>query len=511
MALPQDGFPTVSSEAVTATSVDAPPVQPARSRRVLRNASWLTGGRWLGDLLSFGLFVVLARRFGADGIGRFAYGSVIASFVSLFIGLGLDEYGIRELSRLPAEEGRALMGRLVATQLVLCVAVSAGLGLFLLITHPSAETIALVLLLSAQQATMTVARTFFVPAFADQRMERFAAAEFACRGGGMLLAPILVIAARSSLPMALIGYPVGGVVLLGIALREARLHLGRLQLQVSRVELVRLIRVAWAFGAGEVVYMLYARTDVVLLAWIAGDRVAGLYASSLKFYEVGSRPVYFLGVSAYPMLTRLFAERSERLAAVAGRLLRAAFGAGTLLAWGVAFVVPVLLVPLLGPEFRSAEPVVRTMSALMLLTASEMVAVRLLLAAQLEHTKVKLQVIGTLVNIGLDLALIPWLGIYGAIVATTVALFVVNALYIRPLERQLGPEPWRAALRWVTPAIAAAAASGAVVVRLRGSSRVLAGVTLVVFAAVALRGGLAWALGTSSTNLMPILGREDRP
>ena len=48
--------------------------------------------------------------------------------------------------------------------------------------------------------------------------------------------------------------------------------------------------------------------------------------------------------------------------------------------WGLYFVVPLVLVPLLGPRFASTVPVLHMITGLAIVQAGEIVLVRLLLA-----------------------------------------------------------------------------------------------------------------------------------
>src|SRR5690348_15591118 len=158
------------------TTIPLPPAASKPHHRsplvILRNAGWLTIGRLIGDGVSFGLFIVLSRYFGPAGIGQFAYGFAIASFAAIFISIGLDEFGVREFARGAAREPARLLGKLLASQFALVVLVAAGLATFLVLTHAPSSDVGIVLLLSAQQALLAVARTFFIPAYAVQAMAR---------------------------------------------------------------------------------------------------------------------------------------------------------------------------------------------------------------------------------------------------------------------------------------------------------------------------------------------------
>ncbi|HET7563619.1 MAG TPA: oligosaccharide flippase family protein [Gemmatimonadaceae bacterium] len=477
------------------TTIPLPPAASKPHHRsplvILRNAGWLTIGRLIGDGVSFGLFIVLSRYFGPAGIGQFAYGFAIASFAAIFVSIGLDEFGVREFARGAAREPARLLGKLLASQFALMVLVAAGLATFLVLTHASSSDVGIVLLLSAQQALLAVARTFFIPAYAVQAMARPALMEVGCRVAGMLVTLVLVIAFHASLVLSLVGYPIGAVALLVMATSAGIRQVGVPRMRTSWNEIARMLRVAWPFGASDLVFLLYTRADLVILTWLRGDAMAGIYATALKFFEVSVLPLFFLGFAAYPALSQSFQQRESTLPAAAGRLVLAFLTISSLIAWGLIFIVPSVLVPLLGDQFVSAAPVTRLMAVLVVLTALEAALTRLLLAIHLQVIKFKLQVVATVLNIALDLLLIPTLGIPGAIAATAIALAVVDVLYIRAARTRLPGAPLTEVLTVFLVPLVCAVLAGTVTVWLGWAEWLVACTSLAIFLGVAWVSGLA--------------------
>ena len=405
---------------------------------ILFNAGWLTGTRIAGDLASVLLFVILARHFGPTGIGQYAYGLAIAGFVYAFVLLGLEEYGIRECSRLTPERRSALISRLVGTQLRIIALASLLLFGFLLITEPSDATALIVILLAAYQAMLAVARTLFVPAFSQQSMIGPAITEFVCRVSVICVAIVLVLGAHTSLSSSLIPLPIGGLLLVVLAAASAKRHDGALNVQVSWRDSLMTVRSVWPFATSEIVDQMYSRAGLIMLSLILGERTAGIYASSLKFLEVGIMPLFFLGLAVYPTLSRLFShsDRSGLLQA-ADSYYRASLVAGGLLALGIYFVVPLLIVPLLGEGFAAIESVVKTIAVLGALIAIEKAVNRLLLATHLQVRIVKVQCWGLVLLVVLNLVLIPFIGIFGAVAGFIASEIMIVFLYFKTLQSRI--------------------------------------------------------------------------
>ena len=73
--------------------------------RVINNALWLSLSRVLGDILSFVLFVAIARDFGPAGTGEYSYAFAIGALVALAASSGFEEFGVREY--ITSDGGRA--------------------------------------------------------------------------------------------------------------------------------------------------------------------------------------------------------------------------------------------------------------------------------------------------------------------------------------------------------------------------------------------------------------------
>lgn len=426
-------MPPSSPDSAAAGEVGATsPGRGVKPSPPLVSAAWLSGSRLAVDALGFLVFLAISRRFGPAATGRYSYAFALAGIGYVVASLGLADYGVREYARLAGEARQRVLSTLLATQAAAVGLVAVGFAGYLLLSRPDAETAVLVVLLTASQLGLAAARVLLVPAFAHQAMAAPAVAELACRGTASLVAAGLIGIAGVSLPVALLAYPAAALLMLGFAAGSAARHGARLAPRLRRGDggALDTARAAWPFAASEIVYQVYARADVIMLTLLAGAAAAGIYASGLKFVEVAASPVLFVGVAAFPGLSRLFDRDPAGFTAAGAKLLRWTLTLGGLIAWGLVFVVPLVLVPALGHRFEEATRVVRLMAALALLAGVQTTATRILLAARRQVGRLKIQLIGAGLKIGLNAALIPVLGIEGAVAASLAALLCLDVLYL---------------------------------------------------------------------------------
>lgn len=427
---------------------------------MLTNASWLSGTRLAGDILHLLLFIVLSRYFGPEGVGQYAYGFAIAGLAFAGVNLGLEDYAIRECARLSLPARRTLIGRLLGIQMGSMVCIAAGLLGFLFVTQASTAKTAIVLLLSAHQFAFACSRLLFSPAFAEQQIVGRAIAELLCRAAIIFSTLALVLGLHVRLPVALIPFPVGGLVLLVIAVISARHHLETLSFCLRWDSATQLFWTVWPFAASVLLYYIYARASYILISFSLGDTATGLYAFGIKCLEVGVIPLRLLGLAAYPQLSRLFEHDPRRFLDTAERMFRATLVLGGLLAWALVFFVPIGIIPFLGARFAAAIPLVKALASLSLLLAVSNSLVRMLFAMHLQLTHIKIYCCSVVLQVLLTLALLPLLDILGAVVASMVALIVTNVLLFKVFHWEMTIAPLLQTLLSFSVILSLAAVSG---------------------------------------------------
>lgn len=403
-----------------------------------RNAIWLTACRLAGDVLNLLLFIFISRRFGPAGAGIYSYGFAVASFAFVIACLGIEEYGLRQYSRLDAAARPGFLGNLLGAQIYMTAAAVLGLAVYLAVTGPSKQTLTVVCALGYYQITAAIVPTLYIPAMAQQQMAAPALAELITRAMAFIAAGCLIGLAGAPLAVAMVGFPLAAVIWLVLALRSARNHIPALRLSGSWANLRSIVTVLWSFALLEIFAQLFARIGVISLALSAGDAAAGIYATGLRLIEVGLMPLSFFGLASYPRLSQLFATDPPAFRRSATDLLWLLMSGGAVLAWGLYFVAPSLLVPVLGQRFAGAEPVIQTMAFFALVQAIEVGLGRIMLCADRQAATAAFIACGAVVGIVLNVILVPHFGVNGAIWAGAAAYAAVDILCIRALKQPLG-------------------------------------------------------------------------
>jgi O-antigen/teichoic acid export membrane protein len=453
--------------------------------KVLTNAFWLSFCRIAADVLSFVLFAVISRTFGPVGTGEYSYAFAVATLVALTTTAGFEDYGIRQYAHATEHERRQLWQDILSTQCVQLLIGAAALVIFLLSSAMSTHALIVVLELSIYVVGWTTSRTFFIPALASQAMVRPALTDLTCRLTAILCALGLATAAHASLPWLLAGFPIAGVTLACLALRSATHHGAALRLGRTWRGILSTWRGTWAFAGSEVLNQFYARTDLLLIAYFLGNASVGLYATDIKFVEVGILPLILLGTAAYPLLSTHAARDLGAFGHSARDFTRIVFFSSGWLAVGIFCLVPLLIVPLFGAKFAPSAALLPWFALFVVMKAWEVVFYRLLYAARRQLFYCGSLIVGTVVIVILNFQLIPRFGIQGAIVAAIISIAVVDLICACGLLRQLGA----AFLTSVAARLALALA-----------------MTAAIVAGAKTLGGGPWITALGACGLFPLLG-----
>jgi O-antigen/teichoic acid export membrane protein len=406
--------------------------------RVLINAFWLSFCRIAADLLSFVLFAVIARTFGPTGTGQYSYGFAVGTLVALIATSGFEDYGVRQYARTPVAERGQLWEDLLATQCLQLALGALAFLVFALIGVIDSRNVIVVLELTIYVVGWWLSRTFFIPAMAAQSMIGPALADLGCRLAAVIGALLLGVVVHAPLPVMLSVFPVAGVTLLLLALSSAARRGARLRVGRSRRRLLSVVRGTLPFAGSDVLNQFYARADVLLIAYFLGDASVGLYATSIKFVEVGLLPLILLGMAAYPLLSKYAAEDQVSFADAARDFTRLLLLLSGWLAVGIGYFVPLLIVPLFGASFAPAVPLLPWVAVFALTKGFEAAFYRLLYSAHRQTLYCMSLLLGILLVVGLNVALIPALGLKGAIYAAIIGTIAIDSLAVTGLLRYLG-------------------------------------------------------------------------
>jgi O-antigen/teichoic acid export membrane protein len=405
---------------------------------VIKNTVWLSVCRIAADLSGLVLFTVISRRYGPMGTGEYSYAFALGAFIAILATSGIEQYGVRQLASLKSPQEKSdCWHSLLVTQFIQLSIGLVVLGAVMLVVGKSRASPVVILELTVFLVGWGLSRTLFVPASAAQAMVGPAFTELSCRLAGTLFALAMCLYKSIPLSVILAGFPISGLVLAVLAVRNANMHGARFGWHARWRQVVETVRGAAPFTACEALGQFYMRVDLLLIMFLLGKTNGGWYATDIKIVEVGIMPLVLLGTAAYPVLSRGAAHGAAEFAPLSRDFFRSVLFASGWLAVALYCLAPLVLTRLLGNAFQPAGHLLPLFAVLAVFKGVEVVLYRLLYAVKKQNTYLGALAVGTAMIVLLNYTLIPRYGATGAVCAVLLSSAVVNGVSAFALRHEI--------------------------------------------------------------------------
>ncbi|CAN5334481.1 flippase [soil metagenome] len=445
--------------------------EPAHRRSLLvgvaRDGFIKLAGSICAGVFGFLFVVVITRRLGPAGTGAFYEAVALYLIASSLAKLGADAGSARMISRYRAL-GRPLdLRRTVRIALVPVLVLGGALGAALFVLAPRIAD----LVADGRHAEAIVPYIRVLSPFVS--VTAASAVVLAATRGFQTMIPLVVInnigrpIARPLLALAAIAAGLGGV---AIALAYAtpvavgflaglawllRL-LGRAERRATDEEARpvptrTLASEFWRFAAPRAFAAVFSTTvtwlDTLLLGALRSTADAGIYNGATRYVKLGSFAITVVYLVISPRISALLAKNDSEGAA---SIYRTSTGWLMLASWPIyltlAVFAPVLL-RVFGGEFVAGQTALTILALAMLVSMAAGPAATILLMAGHSMVNTANTVVALLLNVGLNLVLIPRYGLTGAAISWAVSIVVNNVaavaeLWLLQRLSPLGPGIW---------------------------------------------------------------------
>ena len=428
----------------------------ATGGRIASQAAIQLAVRGLNVALGVVTIALLARTLGTEDFGIWSTALAYVGIFAFLNDFGFPQVGIQKMAAEPEREAEWLgalaamrtLGALAA--IVLCIA---GIPLFL---DPEGDVRVLALILAV---TVFAAVPQALLAVFTSRLR-----------AGVSMAMLTLQSVAWTAAVVAITLTDGGVLDYAWGFVAASAVVGVAQIAVTRRlasiafrrgrELWRpLLRVALPLGVAGVLVTVYYRLDAVLVFNISGPEEAGYYGAAYRVMD----PLHVLPIavmsSIFPVVAAIHTTDKERVA----RIVQEGFDYLVIVSLpvfvGSIVVADPLITSIFGDRFEPAGAVLPILLFAFVWVAVAYLPGYLIPVVELQWWFAGLATVGVILNVGLNVVLIPPHGAVGAAVATVITeAFIALAsgfMVLRRLET-------RVSLRRIIRAAAAAAAMGVV-------------------------------------------------
>ncbi len=439
------------------------PLTAAEARRAARSAAVLTLARLIANGALFGWQLILGRWLGDAEYG--VYGTILALFTlgATFGLFGLSLIAIRESARRPERAGAVFTAALTIATVTTAIGYAAVNLAAALLGYPD-DLRGLLALAGLALFTDTAGTLAYDQLIARERMISASAVEVGHILGRIALALLALAAGFGLLGVYLVTLLTSlmrAAVLWGVMARSGV----RPRFPVDAVWRRRLIGDALPLALAAFINQAYTYIDRLiatgLLSSAATGQLTAAFVIVVGVVEILSTTVL---VAVFPLMARAY-QPDQPGGGVQFRFLVEKLALYTLLIGiplGIAFTAAAdaITVPLFGADFQPAAQVLRVLIWYAALTMIVNVFAQALMVQNRQRQYVALRTGGLILKLGLNLVLLPALGVIGAAAASVIAELAVLIAVGRAAG---GAGPGRiAALRLGRVALAAAVSAGSV-------------------------------------------------
>ncbi len=255
---------------------------PLPVARLSVNTLWLLLGRVLAQALAVLATALIARRFGADGFGQFAWVSAMVFMANVFTTFGTDSLLIREIARTRQTDGLLLPGALWLQAVLSALCVALALAYAAWQRSPVSYALALYSLSLLPLAFYSV---FSAVLRGHERMDRFMALNLA-GALAQVAAALWAYAAQLDLPGLFALLVTGQLLVACLAAALARFAAPPVRVfRHASGGIAGIAQAALPFAMLAVLGILYQRAGVLVLPALAGDDTTGLFAAAARIVE----------------------------------------------------------------------------------------------------------------------------------------------------------------------------------------------------------------------------------
>jgi O-antigen/teichoic acid export membrane protein len=417
--------------------------------RAGRNLVLKTTGEVLARISFFFLFIYAARMLGAEEFGIFSYAATLAALALVGMDLGLNMLFVRDGAQKPSAVG-GYAGTMLALKLGLAALVMVALLVFCLAKGHAQDQIGLILAVTLVQILWGLSELGVAGLNALERMDQEALVKSTGRLAALIFAGGLLYWG-AGLWGLVAGLILANLYAAGLSLWLLKTRAG-FSLRMERGFLVYLLKEALPLALTNVFVLVFVRVDIVMLELMGRSFTEiGWYAAGVRVIDgVGMVPIMVAGASL-PVLASLAKKDTKATAKLYSQAQRFLLILCLPAAMGLWVVRDQVALTVYGQEFAETARAFLWLAPVLAFLFINYLQLNSLTALGKQKLCALATGLCVLVNVGLNLWLIPSHGFMGAAAATLLTEIVLFAFCAWFIHHSIGASglaerAWRPAL-----------------------------------------------------------------
>jgi O-antigen/teichoic acid export membrane protein len=411
--------------------------------RFIKNSLSVLASQLLLLLSSLGVYVLIGRRLGPDELGQFSFVLAYIGLFSFLPDLGINLYLIREITR-KKETSQKYLG-------------TAFTVVFLLIPFVTGIIIVISYLLSLEQWVLKSIYIGMVYLFLGTFISIFRAVFHAFEHMEYETYSVIVerlITFVGCLVVLLAGgglldlIAIHGLARLCAFLFSAGIYLNKFgnlpRLSFDFPFAREMVKGAFPFALNVFTTSIYIQADLVLLTLWVGNETSGYYKAATSLIIPLAVIATAVNSAIFPRMARAFTTSTDDVKKLAEASIRYLFMIGWPIALGIWLIARPIITELYGDNFQASILPLKILAFLVPMRFINNSMGTTLTASNQQGTRATIIFLSALLNLGLNLFMIPSWSYIGASVSTMITeVFILISLYLSTVKSLGRMDMWK--------------------------------------------------------------------
>ncbi|HDQ45030.1 MAG TPA: flippase [bacterium] len=399
-----------------------------------KNSYYVAIGQFFQKFLAFVTLPIAARALGDVGFGKYALASTVMFFVTLLNDLGINHLITREVARCRdnaadiVRNALWIKGGLVLVDILFLV-------LYLGLTRYPRDTNIAIILFSMYGVLTSISQLNIAVFQAFERME-FETIVIVLEKILATALGIFVLLKGWGLFAFCLVFVVSGFfsLILSFILLRRFFGLSLSGVPVSWRKLWDLLKNGFPLGLSLILATVYNYIGIIILSMIGSEQLVGWYSAAVRVLTITNIVPTILFAATYPRVSLAYQTDPMMIQSIFNRCIRYLTFLSLPMVAGAMFLAEPVVILIYGKEFMPTVPVFRIFIWAAALIFYNLFLSSLLKATNLQDKLIKIQIVGLVCNIILNVVLTPlfsYIGTAVAAVGTELVIFIGFVIVVR--------------------------------------------------------------------------------
>ena len=399
-------------------------------QHITKNTAVLYAAYIIAAILGLVLIIYVARILGDVTYGKFTFAIVFTGFFGIVTNLGMNEIIIREVARDKSKASKYL-GNVAILRIILSAIVFALIVIVINLLNYPPDIVVAVYIFGVYTIITSLANIFRVTFRAFERMEYEASVNVLERVITTSLGLLVLFMGFGLIELACV-FLIASITNLFLSYLLCAGKFARPKFEIDLGFWKETIKVAIPFSLSNIFVLIYVRIDIVMLSVMKGDAVVGWYNAAYNLV-LSFEPIVFVFMAAlFPIMSRFYISSEESLRVVYEKSFKYLVLLGLPISVGGMVLASRIIPFLFGGLFANSIVALQILIWNCLLLSMCRPMLYLLGSINRQGSMALISGIGALINVGLNLLLIPRWSYIGAGITTLVTgtLVTIASWYV---------------------------------------------------------------------------------